>query len=231
MKNYNLECLSLVALIGGMALWGYLDKTPSAVPKGATRANAATAKATPNKGFLKADKMEGEELARLLRLSVYKWKVRYPAGAKNVVFWVEDWRKGHPQPEIVTLLSSTVAAEDSKPDVEPADLLIKLPEEGDAKFTASLGGATSSLSIPKLATDASLGTTGTTGSPSMPIFMDQSIVLTATTQNRSGIYSGSYDDSQTTKNDRTILYKMQFGKSPAMAVPLWENGRVVVKAL
>lgn len=63
------------------------------------RAQAATE--TP---FLRREPLEGEDVAKLLRLDAHKWRYLLPAPSKGRLIyaklWIEDWRRGNAKPKI-----------------------------------------------------------------------------------------------------------------------------------
>jgi hypothetical protein len=220
MKNYRLEGLTLIVLVGGMALWGHAVKSPDTAP----------AKKLPaNKGYLKADRVEGEEIARLLELPIYKWKVRFPAGTRHLVFWAEDWHKGATEPGIVGLFTVTAPPDAESASDNPPTLIVKLPDSHDGKFTASVGGSTVSAQVQNLVIDKAKGGISTGGSPSRAIFMNDDVVLAGTAQNRDGSFAPLTNNAEIARNDRAVLFKMKIWNGPSDAMPFWEDGRVVLK--
>lgn len=203
-----------VALGAGIAT---RRETPSVLP---------AAQAAPEVASLRRASIEGEDVARLLRLQAYKWNYSLPAAPKgreiSATYWIEDWRRNVGQPKIYSLGAIGL--------MEPKDtLMVKMPRAPQDEYVMATTGATGSGRVPGFIPIS--GSSAGDALDHQPIAFDRDIILIYTAHNASGSYKSN---SQSTPgyerlNDRTVYLKVRFTTQQDAVQPVWRNGRIVLQ--
>jgi len=177
----------------------------------------------PSHGSIEQMPMEGSDIAQLLQMNAWKWKVRLPNDAKGAVYWVEDWRKGAVKP-IVRELGSGLAW----PRESQFIMMMKIPSERDPVWIRIGDGGGTSKAMSEYLPAKDSGIQSMSAVENETITTDRDVTLLGISQTDSGFSSGGYKNSDR-KHNRIIIYKMRFTKNKDSASPYWKNGAIALR--
>ena len=199
----------------GLALFGVTQWHPNAslIP---------VAQAAETASIERVD-LEGQDVARLLRLQAYKWRYQLPEVPKGqmvtAVFWIEDQKRNDAQPKITSLFSVGLLKSEGT-------LLVKLPSSQTDEIVVATEGTLLNQSgvftpIVQGGITRALGKE----TPSL----ERDLILVARAHNEKG---GYLTDPKTLEfprtNDRTVYFKVRFTTSSNKS-PVWKDGKVILE--
>ena len=193
-------------------------------PPQSANQNAPAPNIAPVATFIERVDLDGQDVADLLDLNVWKFHYDAPAGGEGASFWIEDWRRNAKNPDIYGV--GAIGWLDPQTRNEHK-LLIKLPRGDEKEIAIDADGVKTRAQSPIVFDGLKKGGTYITKLlQNEPIALDKDVTLFTYAWNKNGAVSDS--EGMEKRHDRTIYFKMRVQKDKRLTKPIWKNSGVVL---